>query len=118
MTPGTFNFPKHKRGDTFDGFGFVVTSNGGNPVDFTGATIKIQFRTKPDSDVVMEWLTSDNSIVITGANNNIINMQPKTGLQMDIKAGTYRYDINVLFPTNITRTYVEGEMQIVDDYSR
>lgn len=115
MTPGTFNFPKHKRGDTFDGFAFRLTQNGGTPIDFTGATILIQFRKKPDGDIVLEWKTSDGSITIAG---NQINMLAKTGAQMDVASGTYKYDINVLFPTNVNKTYIEGEMQIVDDYSR
>lgn len=128
MTPGIYNFsdpPRKpfKRGDTFNGHQFEIftvtpPSTTPVPVNFIGAVIKIQLRIKPGSPVVMEWLTSNSSITITGASNNIINMLTKTGLQMEIEPGKYRYDINVLLANGVTNTYVEGTMEIVDDISR
>ena len=43
MTPGTYKFPAHRKGDTFNGHMFEITQND-LPVDFTDAEIIIQFR--------------------------------------------------------------------------
>lgn len=117
MTPGTYNFPSHRRGDTFNGHTFEISQNG-TPVDFTDADIKIQFRTTSQSNVVLEWSTGDGSITISGGDNNVINMASKEGSEMDIKAGTYKYDIQVVLPNGVTNTYVKGVMKIINDISR
>jgi len=118
MTPGTYNFPSHRRGDIFNGHSFEINQNG-NPVDFTGAEIKIQFRTTPESrHVVMEWLTSDGSITISGVGNNFINMEARDGEDMDVLPGVYKYDIQVVLSNGVTNTYVKGSMKIVNDITR
>lgn len=118
MTPDTYNFPNHRRGDTFNGYQFEINQNG-DPVDLTGADIKIQFRTTPESrNVVLEWSTEDGSITISGAESNVINMGIKEGSEMDVAPGTYKYDIHVLLSSGVTNTYVKGSMKITNDISR
>src|SRR5688572_20158227 len=98
MTPGTYNFPTHRRGDTFNGLQFEITQNG-DPVDFTGANIKIQFRSTPESKrIAFEWSTDEGSITISGGSNNVINMAAREGAEMDITPGTYDYDLQVVLP--------------------
>lgn len=117
MIPGEYNFPAHTRGDTFNGHSFTITLNA-VAVNFTGAVITIQFRRKPGSTPVLEWLTSDGSITISGAGNNVITMTAKTGVQMEVEPGSYEYDINVVLASGVTNTYVKGTIEIVDDISR
>jgi len=117
MIPGKYNFPTYRRGDTFNGHSFEILLNA-VPVDLTGAVIKIQMRRSPGSKVVIEWLTSDGSITISGAGNNILRMEEKTGEQMQIEPATYKYDINVVLANGVTNTYVEGTFTIADDISR
>jgi len=117
MTPGTYKFPPHRRGDTFNGHMFEITQND-LPVDFTDAEIIIQFKSTAASKPVLQWLTSDGSITVSGAENNIINMAQKTGEQMQINRGVYKYDLQVMHANGITNTYVEGTIEIVNDISR
>lgn len=118
MTPGTYNFPNHRRGDTFNGHSFEINQNG-DPVDFTGADIKIQFRTTGESrNIILEWSTDDGSITISGGDDNVINMAAKTGEEMDVTPGTYKYDIQVILASGVTNTYVKGSMKIVNDITR
>jgi len=117
MTPGVYNFKPHKRGDTFNGHQFEVSLNS-VPVDFTGATIKIQLRRKAGVASVLEWSTADGSITISGPSSNIINMGVKTGLQMEVEAAKYLYDLNVVLANGVTNTYVEGTFEIVNDITR
>src|ERR1700752_360837 len=102
MTPGTYNFPSHLRGDTFNGHSFEISQNG-DPVDFTGAEISIQFRTTANSRrIILEWSTFDGSITISGAENNVIYMGVKDGDEMDIPPGTYKYDMQVVLASGVT----------------
>lgn len=118
MTPGTYNFPSHRRGDTFNGHSFEISQNG-SPVDFTDADIKIQFRTTGESrNIILEWSTGDGSITISGAGNNVIEMEAKTGEEMNVTPGTYKYDIQVVLANGVTNTYVKGAMKIVNDITR
>lgn len=118
MNPGTYNFPHHRRGDTFNGHSFEINQNG-DPVDFTGAEISIQFRTTGESrNIILEWSTDDGSITISGAENNVIEMDAKTGEEMNVTPGTYKYDIQVILASGVTNTYVKGSMKIVNDITR
>lgn len=117
MTPGVYYFPNHQRGDTFNGHTFEISQNS-EPVDFTDADILIQFKATPQSKAVLQWSTDDDSITISGDDNNVINMASKTGDEMDIPAGTYKYDIQVVLSNGVTNTYVKGSMKIVNDISR
>lgn len=117
MTPGTYNFPKQKRGDTFAGHSFEVFDDG-VPVNFVGADIKLQVRKNSNQPIVLEWKTSDASIIISGASNNIISMAAKTGTVMDIEGFPYLYDVQALLSTGVTNTYLEGTFEIVNDITR
>ena len=118
MTPGIYSFPNPlKRGDTFNGHQFEVLLNS-VPVNFTGAVVKIQARRVPGSKVILEWTTANGGITISGASNNIINMETKTGLQMEVEPGTYMFDLNVVLSNGVTNTYVEGTFIIKNDISR
>lgn len=117
MTPGTYDFPAHRRGDTFNGHQIEINQNGA-PVDLSGAAIKIQFRTRYAQRLALEWSTADSSITVSGASNNVIEMSAKTGDQMNIGPGIYTYDIQVILPSGVTNTYVEGSMEIINDVTR
>ena len=45
-------------------------------------------------------------------------MAQKTGEQMQINRGVYKYDLQVIHANGITNTYVEGTIEIVNDISR
>lgn len=121
MIPGKHNFVPHKRGDTFNGHSFeifVKVNEVLTPVNFTGAEILIQVKITPESNYILEWSTSNGGVTISGALNNVINMNVKTGLQMRIDPGIYQYDINVLLSNGVTNTYVEGTFVVVNNISK
>lgn len=115
---GVYNFLKHKRGDDFEGHSFEVMNEDGTPINLAGSNIKIQLRRNVNLTVILEWKTADGSITIIGASNNKINMGTKTGAQMDIDGFSYLYDLQVIFPSGITKTYVKGVFPIEEDISR
>jgi len=75
---------------------FAVTDASGNPVDLTGVVLEMQVKYKPDDPLtraIIVFKTSDSTITISGASNNLItlhgNYQVKTGLWYH---DLYRFD--------------------------
>lgn len=111
----SYNLPRHKKGDTFDGILFTVTVNG-NPVDLTGAIIEMDIR-NPDTEVSVLRLTSD----IGEGGGITIDANPTLGkfsldsMIINIPAEVYDYDIQITFTSGIIKTYVGGKWNIEQD---
>lgn len=120
MIPSTYNFPKHKKGDTFNGHTFQISTGpeGGpfNYVDFSNAVAKLQLKRGAFANKALEWTSEDGSIVFDVDGKIIMNA--KTGVQMDIEAGIYYYDLQVVLGNGVTNTYLTGTFEIVNDYTR
>lgn len=112
-TIGTYNFPNHKKGDTFNGIQFTVNVNA-LPSDLTGADIKMELRNK-NCIAVLGFSTGNGRITITDAVNGVF--QINSGI-IDIPVDTYNYDIQITYPVNIVKTYIEGTWKIVKEYTR
>lgn len=116
MTPSEYNFPAQRRGDTFNGHGFKISVNG-VLVDFTSATTNLQLRRFPGAPIIMEWKSSDGSITYDIPNGTIM-LSTKTGLEMNLDAYNYLYDLQVLLGNGVTNTYLFGVMPISNDITR
>lgn len=114
MTPGKYNFPPHRRGDTFNGHTFTILEDS-LPADFSGATAKIQLRRNAYSDVALQWATGGFGISF---DTNKVIMEPKPGTDMDLEPGLYLYDLQIIKIGGIVNTYVEGYFEIVNDITR
>jgi hypothetical protein len=105
----------HYRGDTFPGRA-VNISLSGSPIDLTGASIKMQIKSK-DSDVEakLEASTDNGLIVITDAANGSFKFLEDTII--DLVPKEYRYDVQitlsngkVLTPIKNTTFTIEGDV--------
>lgn len=114
---GVYDFPDHKRGDTFPSVAFTLTVDG-VPLNCSGSNVLSQFRAKDYSPVVLEFTTSDGTITIEGMDNNIIRFNERSGSDMLMDAGKYFYDVDIQFPDGTNKTYIEGTINITTDYSR
>jgi hypothetical protein len=95
-----FRIPDHKRGTTWDGITFLVTEpdddNVEQPVDYTGCSIVARLKQGKTGSTVLEWKTSDGSIVFgTGAISD-----PTTGeivlkkRKIDVPARDYYFELD------------------------
>lgn len=109
MTPGTYNFNTHYKGDTF-GFNDPVefTLN----TDLTGATVKIQFRKLNKQGAVLKEVTNSSGITVSDAANGVFTIDE---FEVDWVAGTHYYDIEVTDSSSKVTTYIQGTIKIEQD---
>ena len=93
---------------------FLLTANT-VPISLVGADVKIQVRKKPNSTTAELTLTEANGgITVGGANNNQITVN----YPVSIAAGTYVYDMLVLFPSGNEKTYIWGNFIVYEDITK
>lgn len=76
-----------------------------------GATGAAQVRSKRDRRVVLQWLSSDDSITISG---NAVVLNTKVGADMRIPADVYDWDLQIS-SGEYTDTYLRGEFPVIQD---
>jgi hypothetical protein len=104
----TYNFPKHRRGTTFNAQTFTIGK------DLTGATILMQFKENNNSKLIYEFKTADNTILITNAATGQFELQERI---LDVPKTNYLYDCLITFPSGEKKVYFEGVHPIVDRIS-
>ena len=94
---------------------FLLTANE-VPISLVGAEVEIQVRKKPNSDNAELTLTelAGGGITVGGVNNNQITVNK----QVTIAAGTYVYDMVVLFPNGNEKTYIWGNFIVYEDITK
>jgi hypothetical protein len=109
MNPGIYNIIAY-RNDTLQKTVTVVDSTG-SPVSFATADLKMQVRTRPDGDVLLE-LTEGNGLTVGGAGNNVITISKIVAIN---GCGDYYYDIQATFASGVVSTYLKGVFMIIKD---
>lgn len=96
----------HYRGDTFLGF-TVNLSLSGSPIDLTGASIKMQIKSKDsDADAKYEASTDNGKIEITDAVNGQFKVLEDTII--DLVPKEYKYDVQVTLNTGKVLTPIKN----------
>ena len=108
-----YNFPDHVRGDTFDGVQFTVTVNS-LPIDLTLAIINMDLRSKLTNEVAKSFTTvnSGGLTIILPPENGQFTFDSQI---IDVPAGTYAYDIEIVFSNGVVKTYIGGIWNILQD---
>lgn len=117
-TPDTVTLPDQLRGDTWDGLRMTVQTTDGQtvtPVDLTGASIRMQLRRKPGSEILQAWTTLAADIVITDAVAGQFSVLPSI---IDVRGGVYQFDIEITLADNTVMTPVAGTITITEDITR
>lgn len=85
------------------------------PVDLTGSDVEIQVRKTPTTSTAVMTLTEANGgITVGGVDDNQITIN----YPVDIAAGTYVYDMVVLFPNGNEKTYIWGNFIVYEDITK
>jgi hypothetical protein len=94
---------------------FLLTANT-VPISLVGAEVEIQVRKRPNSETAELTLTelAGGGIVVGGVNNNQITINK----QVDIAAGSYVYDMAILFPNGNEKTYIWGNFIVYEDITK
>ncbi len=114
---GTYDFPDHKRGDTFPSvlFSFSISDT---PLNLSGSNVLVQFRTKDYAPTSLQFSTEDSTIQIQGTNHNEVRLMERSGSAMLLEPGYYFYDMDIQRPDGTNKTYLQGRLKIITDYSR
>jgi hypothetical protein len=119
------------RGDTLRDYSFNLTEVGG---DWTGTTVKIQWRVRAGQPPFMSWDLSvgsgtvEDPDAVSHAVNGLslspsleeltIPMEaPKEAMQK-VVGGSYAYDVEITLASGVTETYFRGTIEITDDITR
>jgi hypothetical protein len=94
---------------------FLLTANE-VPISLVGAEVEIQVRKKPNSTTAELTLTegAGGGITVGGVGNNQITLNK----QVDIAAGSYVYDMAILFPNGNEKTYIWGNFIVYEDITK
>ena len=107
-----YNFPNHISGDTFKGISAITLLENGSPIDLTDCSVYVQFRSifNLASPVVFQFLSDEGNIGVTIPALGIISIPAQI---IDVPAGEYDYDLQVMFPDGVVKTYLKGRFKIL-----
>jgi len=110
----TYNIPKHRRGDTWDGINSIGIKVNGTPINLSGAKVDMELREDYDAPVVFSLSTTTSTISVLPT-LSAFKVLPTL---IDIPPATYSYDIQITYPTGIIKTYMEGKWEIFFDVTQ
>jgi hypothetical protein len=107
-----FDFPTHRSGDTWSGINSITITSSGLPIDLTDCDVYIQFRPAYNlaSPVVLTLTTENDTIQITDPAQGKIRIPSQI---INIPVGLYRYDLQIDFPNNDSKTFLYGNFNII-----
>lgn len=111
MIPATYNLPDAYMGDTYGPLPFTFTDSLGSGILLDGMSAACQVRHKKSKVMMIEWLSSNSGISISGSQ---LILNPISGSAMRIPANTYEYDIE-LNNSGIIHTYLRGDISVYQD---
>ena len=113
MIPEVYNITKQYKGDSFGGVDFqVVDAVTKVPIDFTGATMRCQFRRGSATGAIVKDITIGNGITVTDAVNGEFSID---GFDINFSIGIYFYDIPTVFSGVVANTYIKGTLTVIQD---
>lgn len=110
-----YTIPPHRRGDTWNGINTISFTVSGTPLNFTGANVKMEFRQKTDTPVTFSFSTETSEIQFVDAGNGVIRIMPQI---IEVPPSKYYYDLQVIYPNGVTKTYMVGTWTVFADITK
>lgn len=108
MTPGKYNWPAQYAGDTARPWEIQILEDG-NPVNLTGATVKLQARRDPQRVTLVDLSSDGTGITITDATAGTFSVGGYTLPDVD---AMLIYDLQVLTASGSLTTYLTGTFPV------
>lgn len=86
----------------------------GQPIDLSGATVRMQVRPDYGSNTLSLAFTEGDGITVTGTSHNMIEIKKL----VTIASGQYVYDLEVQYSNGDVKTYVKGNFIIQEDSTK
>tara|TARA_R110000796_G_scaffold76986_1_gene171886 strand:+ start:56 stop:412 length:357 start_codon:yes stop_codon:yes gene_type:complete len=111
--PAIVKIKDQYKGDTYDGVQFTILNTLDNsPINLTGVSIRSQFRFGSKTGGIQKEITNGNGITIVDPINGVFSID---SFIIDWAADFYYYDIEMTFPNGIVRTYIQGNIKVIQD---
>jgi hypothetical protein len=111
------NLGTHVKGDTFNPVTFTITETVDGvdtPMNLTGATAKMYFKTSPTGSAALELTTANGKLSITNATAGEIEIIKQI---VSIDAGNYIFDLEITLQSGDVYTVAAGSLIIQQDIS-
>lgn len=102
------------RGDTWQR-AWIISQADGSPVDLTGCAARLHVRDAAGA-LAAAASTSDGRLGITPTAGRLDLLMPAAA--MALAPGSYRFDLEVTFPSGVVRTYEQATLVVLEDMSR
>lgn len=106
----TYDFPTHKKGDTFPGVSFTIEIDD-TPLDLSSSIIRMIVRDCNGINT-LDLSNSTSGITITDAPGGIFAVDEQI---IDINPGAYSYDIQITLSDGRVKTWISGKWVITQD---
>jgi hypothetical protein len=102
-----------RRGDSWPPWHFTVQDSSGTPRDLTGAEILMQIKNDASESNSLKTLTHLDGFAVDALNGKIT-----FDTEVDIQAGKYVADLEILYSSGERKTYFDFEIEVEQDKSR
>lgn len=112
-----YDFPECISGDTWKGVHSITILENNNPLNLDNCDIVVHFRKKEEisSPVYLEMSTFNNKIKVVSSSLGIISIPSQLIL---LPEGSYFYDLEVIFPNKMSKTFLYGDFIILPQTTR
>jgi hypothetical protein len=119
--PNTYDFPAHKRGDTFSSkiIAVLTDTDSGDPIGITSA--RLQVRALATGRIIHEWSTAAGTMTISGAGSNTLTMgKVEPAVTALWQPGEHSYDLEITLDDAGATTFTapEGIFTVSADVTR
>ena len=123
MTPQTYDLTGERSmvfGTMYEGFQTPITMTDPNGTVLDGCdlitSVDLYVRDKPDSPTVVKRfsLDTDDFEILSGTPKKLSFKR----LSVDIKAGSYAYDIRIVFSNIGSKIYIKGKLDVLQAVTR
>ena len=119
--PNTYDFPAHKRGDTFSSkvIAVLTDTDSGDPIGITSA--RLQVRALATGRIIHEWSTAAATMTISGAGSNTLTMgKVEPAVTALWQTGRHSYDLEITLDDADATTFTapEGTFTVSADVTR
>lgn len=106
---------KVKRGDTFSPPAILVNEVSGSSYDFTNYHASLQIKSKKTDETSILVLTDENGGITLTSGSIALYV---SATDMDIEPGDYYYDLQMIYPSGIVKTWLQGVFSVSQDVTR
>lgn len=111
MTPGNFNMPPVRRGNTTQAMRIIDSlSLGGVPVGIAAATLKVFAQNNP-TDIIKQWVAPGNEQMMIMDGGVLLARLP-SDVTASLRPGRHRYSLTIATDNGDVWTVLEGTFPV------